>query len=359
VDAAAEELLDPMLVATPPEPINLRRALAIEFALSSAGGGYPLSDLILTVSQITGVPIQIDWVSFDLIGIEIRDPIPLKKDWNSARVLLESVAESVGAVIETDERVLMLTPSQETRQERLGDVLDLTDFADGQDSAANVLNQFLPFGNVAAALQQESDQQKLAVLAVDALRRMRGLAAKVDEVHFRRWAQPASEASLEWPLLTGGNAGPQYDAPLTMAGFLRRTARRNEATCFVNWFDADRRRLSPAQLVMPFTNTSAGEVVADELQPFRLQARQVDANHWWIGSEATYDRFPVVVWTEPLGADQDILTKRLANAIASTEGELFRMTVDPQTGRALILLPRYLVRQLPALQNGLNLTKAR
>ena len=24
---------------------------------------------------------------------------------------------------------------------------------------------------------------------------------------------------MEWPVLTDGNAGPQYDAPLTMAGF--------------------------------------------------------------------------------------------------------------------------------------------
>ncbi len=358
VQGAAEEDLDPMLVATPPEPINMRRALAIEFALSPANGSYPLSDLMLTVSQITGVPIQIDWVGFDLVGIGIRDEVPVKKGWNSAKVLLDSVAESIGAVIEQDEYLLTLGPSDQTKQDRLGDLLELSDFDDGQASATAVLNQFLPWGNVSTALQQASDQQKLAALAVEAMRRIRGVAPKVPELRFRRWAQPASDAILDWPLLVGGNAGPQYDAPLTMAGFLRRTARGNQATCFVNWFDANRRRLSPAQLTMPFTGEPAGEVIADELRPFALQVRQVDANHWWVGTEATYDRFPVIVWTQPLGADQAVLTQRLANAVASTEGSQFSMAVDPQTGRALLLLPRYLVRQLPTIQNGLNLTKA-
>ena len=52
-----------------------------------------------------------------------------------------------------------------------------------------------------------------------------------------------------------------------------------------------------------------------------------------------------------------VLTQRLEKAVSSTAGQLFSMCIDPQTGRAMILLPRYLVRQLPTLQNGLNLTK--
>lgn len=359
VEAAAEEELDPMLVATLPEPINMRRALAIEFALSPVDGSYPLSDLILTVSQITGVPIQIDWVSFDLVGIGIRDEVPTKKGWNSAKALLDSIAESVGGVIEQDGQMLTLSPSDATKQEKLGALLDLSDFADGKDSATQVLNQFLPSNDLASALEQEPDQQKLAALAVEAMRRIRGITPKVSEARFRRWAQPASDAVLEWPILSGGSAGPPYDAPLAMAGFLRRTARANQATCFVNWLDANRRRMSPAQLTMPFTEPAAGIVITNELKPFGLQVRKVDANHWWVGTEATYDRFPVIVWTEPLGPDRDVLTQRLTGAVESTDGELFRIAIDSQTGCGLLLLPRYLVRQLPKINKGLNLTKAR
>ena len=362
LDAAAEEDLDPMLVAAPPEPINMHRALAIEFALSAEGGRYPLADLMLVISQITGVPIQIDWVTFDLVGIGIGDEVPIKQGWNSAEDFLNAAAESVGGQIERTEWMLTLTADEATKTERLGDVLDLADFGDGRESAAQVLNQYLPWGDVGAALKQDRDGQNLAALAVEALRRIRGVSPKVPDVRFFRSAQstsdqPASD-QLDWPLVEGGDAGPQYDAPVTMAGLLRRTARLNKATCFVNWYDANRRRMSPAQLTMPFTSLPAGTVIAKELQPFALQARQVDTKHWWVGSQANYDRFPMVVWTEPLGAQQVILAKRLKAAVTATNADVFSMAVDPETDRALLLLPRYLVRQLPTIQNGLDLTKA-
>jgi hypothetical protein len=98
-------------------------------------------------------------------------------------------------------------------------------------------------------------------------------------------------------------------------------------------------------------------VINKELQPFALQARQVDASHWWVGSQANYDRFPVVVWSQPLGAQQAVLAQRLKAAAASTKADIFSMAIDPQTDRALLLLPRYLVRQLPTIQNGLKLIK--
>jgi hypothetical protein len=356
VDQASEENLNPMLVANPPEPINLRRALAIDFALAPDNGEYPLSDLMLTVSQITGVPIQIDWVSFDLVGINIRDGVTIPKGRISAKQLLDEVAQSIGAVIEEDQFMLTLTIGDAVKTERLAKVFDLTDFGDGRDSAAATLKPFMPEGG-AAALDGQRQEQQLAALAIEAMRRIRGVAPKVAEASFRRWGQPASSPKLDWPLVEGGKAGPQYDAPLTMAGFLRRIAKANGATLFVNWHDANRRRMSPVQLTMPFTGRDAATVIANELRPFALQARRVDDQHWWVGAEATYDRFPVVVWTEPLGADQGVFSQRIANAVATTGSDIFRISIDPDSGRALLLLPRFLVRQMPKIQNGLNLTK--
>ncbi len=312
---------------------------------------------MLVVSQITGVPIQIDWVSFDLVGINIRDGVDIPKGRISAKKLLDEVAQSIGAVIEEDPFMLTLTLGDAVKTERLAKVFDLTDFANGRDSAAATLKPFMPQGGAAAALDGDRQEQQLAALAIEAMRRIRGIAPKVADSSFRRWGQAASSPELDWPLVEAGQAGPQYDAPLTMAGFLRRIAKGNGATIFVNWHDANRRRMSPVQLTMPFTGHDAGTVLAKELRPFALQAHRVDDQHWWVGSEATYDRFPVVVWTEPLGADQGVFSQRIANAVATTGSEIFRISIDPDTGRALLLLPRFLVRQMPKIQNGLNLTK--
>ncbi|NNE01234.1 MAG: hypothetical protein HKN47_28305, partial [Pirellulaceae bacterium] len=82
-----------------------------------------------------------------------------------------------------------------------------------------------------------------------------------------------------------------------------------------------------------------------------LQVRQVDQSHWWVGTEATYDRFPVVLWTDPLGTAQVPLSERITQAT----GGQSPMVVDPQTGRALLLLPRFIVRQMPKILEGLQL----
>ncbi|NND98982.1 MAG: hypothetical protein HKN47_16830, partial [Pirellulaceae bacterium] len=242
---AAEENIDPMLVANPPEPINFKRALTIKVALSPTNNdSYPLSDLILLISQMSGVPIQIDWVSFDLVGVNIRDGVSGLKGtgWLTLGDLLDQVANTVDGTIIQDETMMRFEPSETALASRLDELFDLSDFGEGQTSATATLNLFLAGSERANAktlqVGPERKDQQLAALAVEAMRRMRGVTPKVDDSILRRWAQSASDPRRDWPLASGRASAEPLRSPLAAAGFLRHIASMNDATCFVNWFDA-------------------------------------------------------------------------------------------------------------------------
>ncbi|WP_144057716.1 hypothetical protein [Novipirellula maiorica] len=352
VEDAAEETLDPMMIATPPPPINLDRALALKFAMNAKG--YPLGDLVLLFSQLSGVPIQIDWMSLDLAQISIRERVPTARGFLSAREHLEQIGTSIGAAIQFDQSYAMITMDDTEFATRVEPLLQLDDFGDDRSTAISVLGKFLQqdaepqpgtvkIGNTLA-------EQQLAVLAFESLRRMRGLEGKLPDQFFSRWAHAANATTGPWPVLAAGDSGPALDAPITIAELLRRVSRKNQATCMVNWFDARRRRLSPEQLVMPYANDDAGTMLSTLLRPFEMQVRRVDDSLWWVGTEATYDRLLLVVWSEPLGDQRDTFIQQVSDVMAGRGDEGGRITYDSVSDRVMMLLPRYIVRQLPKVQ---------
>ncbi len=355
IDDAAEDAIDPMMIAIPPKPININAALAIKMAIDSRG--YPMSDLILFIGQITGVPIQLDWVSFDLAGIDVRATVKVDRQMKSAADLLNEIAAGIGAEVRREEAMLIFTVSDQAFAEKLGELTTLDDFGVGRDSAIKVLNDFLAGDDQIAddelQLGSSREEQQLAGLAVESLRRMRDIAPLVPDQRLHRWAQSAESESIQWQLISGGNAGEQLFAPITISGLLRRTARNNHATCLVNWFDAGRRRVSPEQLVMPYAGVDAGSMLTQTLAPFEMQVRQVDAMHWWVGTAATYDRLPMLVWSPPLGEGRQDFIHRLNTVMAGAPRETYRLAIDAQSDRGLLLLPRFIVRQLEKIQVGI------
>ncbi len=349
IDEAADEAHDPLLPARPKE-LNLKADLSFRVALDSRG--YPLADLMLLISQTVGVPIQLDWVSFDLAGIDIDQTVAVKKGWWPAGELLEATASSMGAEIREQKSLIVLTLSDDRFEESLATITSLEDFGDDRESASKVLKDFLRDDEaVAGELQfgQSREGKQLAALAVESLRRMRGMEAVVEDNRLLRWAHASEHEFAGWRTLEGGDAGEQLDAPVTLAGFLRRISQRNGATCVVNWYDGNRRGAAPAYLVFPHVRVDAATTLEKTLEPFSLQARRVDSKHWWVGSEATYDRLPVVVWTPKLGEARETFTQRMNSIMAGASRDAYRLTVDEHSGGALMLLPRYIVRQLPKI----------
>lgn len=351
LEAAAEDNVDPL---NPPKPkrLNLKADLGIKLAFDSKG--YRLADLMLLVGQITGVPIQVDWVSFDLAGRDIDARVATPQGWLSANDLLQQVAADLQAEIREEPSLLTLTLNDASFEQTMIGIADLSDFGDGKASAESMLKDFLR----ADANEKDVDlaqrgkpreAQQLAALAIESMRRMRNVTPKVADERIRHWARSAENERVEWPLLAKGEPGPQLDAPVTIAELLRRSAKRNQAVCVVNWYDGNRKGMAPNRLVFPKVRADVGTTLDAVFNKFDIQVRQVDANHWWVGNEATYDRLPVVVWTEPLGDSRDTFTQRIDAIMVNMPRDRFRMTIDEETGRALLLLPRFIVRQLPKI----------
>jgi hypothetical protein len=291
-----------------------------------------------------------------LAGVDLHQPVTTPQGWQTARDILSSAITGFGGELRDEDTLINLTLTDEAFATQMALLADLSDFGDQQDSAKKVLLDFLrgegEQTGTELLLGLSRDDQQIALIAIEALRRMRGIAPKVSDDHFHRWAHATNNPSGAWTLLVGGDAGPQQDTPITIAEFLRKMGKRNGASSLVNWYDFGRRAIAPEHLLIPHTDADAGTTLKRVLQPLGLQARKVDPDHWWIGRESTYDRLPVIVWTPPLGEVSDRFVDELSSVMEGASRDAFRVTVDPQSTRALILLPRFIVRQLDKLADG-------
>ena len=344
LESAAEEEDEDLRIPIVPKELDLRADLAIRLALAS--DGYPASDLMLLVSQVTGVPIQMDWPSFDLAGANIQQQVPTTKDWRSARELIDEAAGVLNAEIREQPTLLLMTLRDDVFDEAVSRLKSVEDFGAGSASAQDFLQGFLAEENGDANPREVS---QVACFATEALRRMRGIAPQMEELRFRRWAREINDSQAEWTVLSGGDFGPQLDAPMSVAGLMRRTAKRNRATCVFNWQDAVRRGAPPEHLLLPHNEGDAGNTLRNTLSPLGLEVRQVDSKHWWVGTEATYDRLPIFVWTPPLGQARADFVERMNKVMAGSSPLQYRLAIDDTSDRALMLLPRFIVRQLPTI----------
>ncbi len=340
------------LLQVRPRALNLRSDLSIRMAMASAG--YPLADFLLLSGQVTTVPLEIDWLSFDLVEIDPATPVAVPTGWKTARQVIDSIAESQQAQWKEEETLLVLTPTDESFAAVVSKVSDLKDFGPESESGVRTLMTFLdPSADQQASKLQIGDsrpQQQLAALAIESLRRMRGIAPTISDQHIRRWASD-EWTSLDWPLLTGGTVGPQRDAPISIGEFLRDLARRNGVVCMVNWYDLNRRGLGPETLLLPRREADAAKTFDGAFSRWSIQIRKVDAKHWWVGSQATYDNLPVVAWTSELADQRDTTSDRIQVIIAANPDDDLRAAYDPVSDRALLKVPRYIARQLPKILN--------
>lgn len=359
VDAAADAMIDPMMLATPPPEVNIENVMKFRVAVQT--DGYPLSDFLLLCSEVTRVPIQIDWVTLDLAGVAIdqsvTDPQP---GWKPIGELLQSIAASAKVVIEPQPEQLLVTLSVDQAEQRMRDVITTDDFGAEQVSAGKLVDAF-----VNQTQWEQREKIGLRALVTDGLRVARDLPPRLNPLAQKHWMVVAEvlqnnpqkqtppgrmpdDFAAQWPLVEDGESGTQLDTAITLAGFLRHTARLNQSTCVVNWQDARDRRISPGQLVMPFAGDPAGTMLRKTLRPMGLNTRQASQGIWWVGTDATYDRMPLLVIGDPLGPQRDAILQRIGEAAGQAATELL-MQHDPVSDRYLALMPRFLYRQLPSI----------
>ena len=158
IDAAAEEDSNTLGIE-PPQPINIKRDLGFKIYFNSQA--YPLPSLLLLISEITGVPIQVDWTSFDLAGVDVAKPIKVIGKERTCREWLDTIAGQVDAEVREKEFVILMTVTDQAFSQAESSFLDLADFEGEAKSAEKVIEEFVgPEVEVEVEAEDERKREK-------------------------------------------------------------------------------------------------------------------------------------------------------------------------------------------------------
>ena len=404
LDAAAE--LDTEETSTVKRAsIDVPKLLTMRFAIDNRGA--TLSELVLLVSQLTGVPIELELISIDLAGVSVNQPLQTPAGWMPIGQWLQQSLDSAGLAMEVGDGAVLVHASAQRLLDAGGQTLVLDDFGDDAEKIASWLKPIVtpivgpaddaevadpideeenappvdpaakPPNNAAAEAAGDDKAEPVkpwsfdaaekrlvvpadryllvqSICAAEAMRLMRGKPTKLPRQQTNRWIgrwaslkQPDNDpnAITDWPLVTDGPAGAQLDSPRTIAGLLRRVATENRAAVLVVWQDAMRHQVYPTDLAMPLSDGLTVGAYLDELVgESGLQARNAGDSVWWIGSEGLYDRYEVITWmTIPAGSG-DVIARRLALTLGVADPAELPITWDDST--LMIRAPRYIARQL-------------
>jgi len=381
--------------------IDVPKLLTMRFAIDNRGA--TLSELVLLVSQLTGVPIELELISIDLAGVSVNQPLQTPAGWMPIGQWLQQSLDSAGLVMEVGDGAVLVHASAQRLLDAGGQALVLDDFGDDAEKIASWLKPVVtpivgpandaevadpideeentppvdpaakPPGDAAGGDKAEpivpwsfdaaekrlvvpADRYLLvqSICAVEAMRLMLGKPTKLPRPRTKRWVgrwatpkQPENDSSTisDWPVVTDGQAGTQLDSPRTVAGLLRRAATENRAAVVVVWQDAMRHQVYPTDLAMPLSDgLTVGEYLDELIGESGLQARNSGDSVWWIGSEGLYDRYEVITWmTIPAGSG-DVIAKRLASTLGVADPAQLPITWDDTS--LVIRAPRYIARQL-------------
>ncbi|MCD0459617.1 hypothetical protein [Roseiconus lacunae] len=357
LDQAADDDVKLEVMVDTPRPVNMTAAMGLTVAFQSQSpDGYPLADLALLISQMTGVPISLEWVSLDLVGTPIATKVPLPSGrWVSIEETLTSINESLGGVYEQQLSEIEIRPLDQRFAAVVSAAIDFSDLGEPESAIATARKLLRQTEDNPTEIQipAEPGPQQLVVLVCEAIRRVRGQKGKVDDANLSRWAGTYDSQVERWPVLSGGKSGDVLQEPLAMASLVRRIAKENDVLCFVNWEEVAKRDLNPGSLLMPKTgpNVTAADAFAEVFEPEGLQVRQVDERHWWVGTAAYFDRLPVVVWFEDASRAEEYhrVASEVINGARLSQQFIGAVAVDPQSGRCLAVMPRFLLRQMPRL----------
>ena len=388
VDLAAERSDAGQRVPERP-PINLKRSLDGRLALQvKTPEGYRFFPLLEIVQHYSDIPFDLRWVELDLVGVNMNQRVPVPKGWTTLRQVLDESCGRLNLEYSATPHTIVVRPDPDVMNARYDELYDLTDLGDpGSDqvvSAVAMAKQILglpaeavaPLPAVPDAPQDEAvappaplppghcpqpvgeGERQIGALVCDAIRRIRSAPTKIDDQAYAKWAGPLQQQVAGWPQLDRGKNIAQPLHPIAFGSLVRQLGSVNQTSLFVNWNDALPQGLDPGILLMPHVaaDDNAGTMLKRMLSPIELQTRIVDDKHWWIGSQATYDRLPVIFWIK--SDDPQAVADRIQQVISGArlqEAVIAGVAVDQASGQVLAVLPRYLLRQLPRLLDDMAL----
>jgi hypothetical protein len=348
-DAADED--EPLEPATN-RVIKPESDLAI--ALKIKTSGKSVSYWLFLIGSITDLPIELDLVSFDVAGIDVQKKFAPDDKTKKASELLGEVAASIQGQIRYEPAFGVVTPDRAVLDAAIQNIIDRSDLP----NATQPLQSFLRIEAEDDRLFDDADdntvaatvnQRLLAALTCESFRYMRKVKPKMESQRFARWAQPLSDANEGWTQLNDAAIADQPDTPITLARFFQIIGESSKSSVLVNWIDFTKRGTGPATRVLPDVLRDPPQAIARTLASKNATVRRIDDQFLWVGNEATYDRLPILSWSEPLGEYRAEFEDRLQVITSRLPVTESRYTYDPVSDRALIMVPRFIHRQITDL----------
>ncbi len=342
----------------PAAPVRLERWLGFEVALEAKAA--PLSQWARVLSQVSGVPIAVDIASLDAAGIAPTAAATPPAGWQSTEAVLAGIAASVGCQIrKTDSLVIVEAPTPaitaglETAL-RADDLLGETSDIMARETLAALVKQVTQADEVAIApsgevsVQGGAGDQWITALTLEGLRKARQQPPRLAADRTARWL--AFNDGFDWPRVTAQESLPPLDHPRPVIALVGQLAEANAASVVFAWSDLWQQGLTPQSRAMPWTHRVPGDDVLQQiLRPYELQVRAMSEDLWWVGSQALYDRDRAVGLLQLPAEAGERVTRQLAQALGEENQEALPVAYDPAGGCLIAQLPRFLLRQLPAL----------
>ena len=363
LDTPADDEADAAI--EPAEPVDAARWMKMRLALQ--GQDRPLVHWVRVLTQVTGVPIELDLASVDAAGFDPTQAVDAPQGWVSAEEAVTQIAAGTGLTVKVEPAFVALEVPEAAIVRGLQPALQVDDLmavGDGQGwletlrriSGVDTIDSIAEGGGM---LHVEGGRPAVwrVALAAEALRAARGLPLRLQRHRTERWLMVG--AARDWPLVSGGNPTVAMDQPQSVLQWLGEMARTNDRHLVVAWGDAWQRGLTPQSAAMPWIRpVDAGALIAEVLEPYGLQARDAGGGLWWIGSPASYDRGEVFAVLPVPDREAAEVLERLAQSLPVDAGEgqpkseALPAVYEASSGQLIVRLPRYVVRQLPKLFAG-------
>ena len=329
------------------ESVLIRPKLDLALKVAIKSDPRPVSRWVHLISQISGVPIEIDLVAMDIAGADVATPFAPPPATRPLYELLDDVAAAAGCVVDAQPTLLRLTPAEDVFQTAVARLSK----TDGVDRADEIVAALLPpvQSPVDDAAENEPppgrDAKTLRCIVVQTVVAMRGGDVAIDPVALSRWSVPVGSRQIEWPVYAMERPMDETLYPVNLSAFFGSLEIVTGTAVLPHWDDFLKKQWSAGTTVFPDPALDPPTVIARTLSPVRCDARRMPGGWLWIGSDATYDRLPVVVYAAGLGGRRAGLVDQLRQSIAAV-GEVVRWTVDEPSDGVIAVCPRFVARQL-------------
>jgi DNA-directed RNA polymerase subunit RPC12/RpoP len=345
----------------PADPVDVRTRENAKI-LGFVAENRPLDQVLRVIGQFVGVPIEMDLIAFDVAGMDLDQSVTVKVKDIKGMDLLKGVVRKANCDIRLDENsIFHVAPNQATIDQALSAAFALNDFGDQPPFTDSDLLRLIE-GDQDTQITLSGAQAEVAgplairlraALAFEAVRKARNLPVKLAPDRLANWVRVADISDtlgggFDWSPIPDHDVGIDADQAYAVEMIVGDLARDANAALVMDWESSWSHGFTPEATSLPwFQGRKSHAVIQQVLDPFGLTCYAVGDDVWWVGTREAYEQMRLVgVLESDYPADQTLL--RIAGAVGSQPDQIAAV-IDPASGKAIVYLPRFVLRKLPKL----------